>query len=78
MFKKTKQPIQQAQEIVTEEENKVQVQANKTVQSGKTWQIQEVATQTTPVIVNTKTNETLNLYDAVAEILNILQEVREA
>jgi len=75
VFKKANQD---AQKIVNEEESRVEAQADKTAKQSKTWQIQEVATQTAPVIVNTNTGENYNLYDAVAEILNILQEVQES
>ena len=38
------------------------------------WSVQEVPTATQPVIYNKKTKKALNLYEAVAEILNRSEE----
>jgi len=42
------------------------------------WTVGEIPTQTQPVIVNTRTDENLDLYLAQARMLNILESILEA
>lgn len=41
------------------------------------WMVGEIATQTQPVIVNTVTEEQLDLHLALARILNALEQLKK-
>lgn len=55
---------------IEEVEEVVPQPKTKTIPSKKIWSIQEVATQTAQVIVNSKTNQSYDLASAIVELLN--------
>ena len=84
--KKTIEPkvaqVEEPEEVEEEtEEQEVEIEEVKKIEEikeeiesipGKNtiWSVEEITTATTPVIYNSKTKEELNLYQALAEILN--------
>ena len=55
-----------------EEEKPVQ---KKSTESKASYQLGEVATQTTPVFINVKTQRTMNLQEAILELLNKVDKI---
>lgn len=65
--------VKESEEKVEEEtevEEEVKEETESTPQEDTIWSVEEIPTATTPVIYNSKTKEELNLYQAIAEILN--------
>ena len=65
-------------EVINKETEKLQDRIKK-LKEGKTeeiqtWTVQEVSTQTTPVIYNSKTKKPYDLLSAIVELLNRTEE----
>ena len=77
--KKTIEPkLEEVKEVEVEEETEeqeveieeVKEEIESIPEKNTIWSVEEITTATTPVIYNSKTKEELNLYQALAEILN--------
>jgi len=69
-YKKMDFPIEEEEEDVEEEE----VEEEKTKEENvDLWSVQEVSTQTQPVIYNKSTKKSYDLHSAMVEILNKLE-----
>jgi len=51
------------------------IEEEKKEENKPTWIVGEVATQTQPILVNTETEENFDLYNAVAILLNKVEEL---
>lgn len=49
----------------------------KTKEEDVLWKVGQVATQTQPVVYNTKTNEQYELIESIAKIMNDLEEIKD-
>ena len=73
LFKKKEQ--EEASEEIEETKEEIKVDTNK--ERKIKWQITEVATQTQPALINTETNETVDVLSAMALILNKLDDIEQ-
>ena len=71
---KIKTPLKQVEEEEENGEETKPVEVKPTMKYTKT----EVVTQTSPAILDTKTNEAMTLEDAVVEILNKLDKIEKS
>ena len=67
---KVEEPEEKVKESEEKVEEEVKEETESTPQEDTIWSVEEIPTATTPVIYNSKTKEELNLYQAIAEILN--------
>jgi len=64
-----KDEVETEEEIVEEQPKEKVVEEDENI-----WSVQEIPTQTQPIIYNKETKKTYDLYSAVVEILNRIEE----
>lgn len=69
--------VEEPPKVVKKVVKKVVRKVVKKVEPTKRWTIEEIPTQTTPVLVDAKTGEKLEIYGALVEILNILEDFKD-